>query len=140
MELDAGRGEVLYRPRQARGSGPRPAVESFAAADFLALLLQHVPEPRLHQVRYYGHYSNVARARRAAAQDADASGSGGTAPPAQHEVDPLTCRQCGGQMRILAFIQEPGAIRKILAHLQRQGSHPSRAPPEAAAARARAAF
>ncbi|NHZ73475.1 MAG: hypothetical protein GWP16_03285 [Nitrospirae bacterium] len=29
-------------------------------------MLQHVPEPRLHQVRYYGYYSNVARALLAA--------------------------------------------------------------------------
>lgn len=33
--------------------------------EFLARLLQHIPEPRRHQVRYYGRYSNVARARRA---------------------------------------------------------------------------
>lgn len=38
----------LYRSRHA--SGPA-AVERFAPADFLALALQHVPEPRLHQVR-----------------------------------------------------------------------------------------
>jgi hypothetical protein len=153
--LDAGTGEVLYRPRHATGSGLGAAVASFAPADFLALLQQHVPEPRLHQVRYYGYYSNVARARRAAAE-------GGPVPPvvpgdgvlpadpaegptsaaerrrrlwAQllrrvYEVDPLTCRECGGPMRILAFIQEPATIRKILAHLERQGRDPSRAPPK----------
>jgi len=166
MQLDAGTGEVLYRPRHATGSGLGAAVASFAPADFLALLLQHVPEPRLHQVRYYGHYSNVARARRAAAE-------GGPVPPvvpgdgvlpadpaegptsaaerrrrrrlwAQllrrvYEVDPLTCRECGGPTRILAFIQEPAAIRKILAHLVRQVRHPSRAPPERSPAPTRAA-
>ena len=54
--------EVCYqrKGRGGRGSG----VETFEATDFLARLLQHVPEPRLHQVRYYGHYSNVARAQR----------------------------------------------------------------------------
>lgn len=56
-----------------------------------------------------------------------------------YEVDPLTCRECGGPMRILAFIQEPAAIRKILAHLERQGRHPSRAPPERIPAPTRAA-
>ncbi|MDQ2915370.1 MAG: transposase, partial [Chloroflexota bacterium] len=65
MQLDAPSAEVLYRPRHA--SVP-DAVERFAAADLLALVLQHVPAPRLHQVRYYGRYSNAARARRAAAE------------------------------------------------------------------------
>jgi hypothetical protein len=34
-------------------------------------------------------------------------------------------------MRIVAFIQEPAVIRKILAHLERHGGHryPSRDPP-----------
>ena len=134
--------------------------------DFLALALQHVPQPRLHQVRYYGHYANAARARRAAADGTSTStivahdGSlradpGDDEPDAAdrrrlrrlwaqllrrvYEVDPLTCRHCGGPMRILAFIQEPAAIRKILAHLQSQGRHPSRAPPDHTAAPARAA-
>ena len=34
--------------------------------DFLARLLMHIPEPRLHTVRYYGEYSSVVRARRRA--------------------------------------------------------------------------
>ena len=41
-----------------------PGEHTFKRNDFLARLLQHVPEPRLHQVRYYGYYSSVARARR----------------------------------------------------------------------------
>jgi len=34
-------------------------------------------------------------------------------------------------MRVIAFIQQPAAIRKILAHLERHGGHPypSRDPP-----------
>lgn len=31
--------------------------------DFLACLLMHIPQPSLHTVRYYAHYSSVARAR-----------------------------------------------------------------------------
>ena len=48
-----------------------------------------------------------------------------------YEVDPLTCRRCGAPMRLVAFIQEPAAIRKILAHLERHGWHRylSRDPP-----------
>src|SRR5664279_3735469 len=34
-----------------------------------------------------------------------------------YETDPLTCPKCNGIMRILAFIEEPVVIRKILDHL-----------------------
>ena len=34
-----------------------------------------------------------------------------------HDVLPLTCPKCGGAMRIIAFIDEGEAIRKILLHL-----------------------
>ncbi len=34
-----------------------------------------------------------------------------------HEVDPLVCPRCAGTMRILAFIEQPEVIAKILTHL-----------------------
>ena len=34
-----------------------------------------------------------------------------------YEVDPLKCPQCGGRMRIIAFIQEREEIIRILKHL-----------------------
>jgi hypothetical protein len=45
------------------------------------------------------------------------------------EVDPLLWNKCGGSMRIPAFVLEPGAIRKILAHLAAKGGRSSRAAP-----------
>ena len=47
-----------------------------------------------------------------------------------YEVDPLTCR-CGAEMRMVAFIAQPSAIRKILAHLDLKLARP-RAPPQPA--------
>jgi len=35
-----------------------------------------------------------------------------------YEVDPLCCPSCGGQMRIISFIEEPKAIDKIIRHLK----------------------
>jgi hypothetical protein len=34
-----------------------------------------------------------------------------------YEVDPLLCPKCSGAMRVIAFIEAPGVIRKILKHL-----------------------
>jgi hypothetical protein len=38
-----------------------------------------------------------------------------------YKVDPLTCPQCGGQMRVIALIQEPKVIDKIQRHLRDKG-------------------
>jgi hypothetical protein len=133
---------ILARNVSIREGIGNPTVE------FLARLLQHVPEPRLRQVRYYGYYSNVVRARRAESEDGAEIAREAEAPApgaaerrrlrrswAQlirriYEVDPLTCIECGGEMRILAFLLDPAVVRKILAHLaERRG----RAPPPVAA-------
>jgi hypothetical protein len=34
------------------------------------------------------------------------------------EVDPLACPQCGGEMKIISFIDEPMLICRILEHLK----------------------
>lgn len=48
-----------------------------------------------------------------------------------YEVDPLVCPRCGGTMRIIAFLTEPGVIRAILKHLAAKGLD-ARSPPAAA--------
>ena len=45
-----------------------------------------------------------------------------------YEVDPLICSECGGDMRIIAFLLDPAVVRKILAHVAQRPSR-SRAPP-----------
>jgi len=50
-----------------------------------------------------------------------------------YEVFPLVCPRCGGEMRIIAFITDAGAVREILSHLGEPTSPPrmmkARAPP-----------
>ena len=38
-----------------------------------------------------------------------------------YEVDPLVCPKCGGVMRVMALIQQPAVIDKILQHLREKG-------------------
>jgi hypothetical protein len=49
------------------------------------------------------------------------------------EEFPLECPNCGGDIRLIAFIMEPGAIRKILTHLREPLKpplvSPARGPP-----------
>jgi hypothetical protein len=81
--------------------------------------------------RYYGFYSNVSRGKRKKVGDdekiaciiepevPDKAFRRNWARLIQkvYEVDPLVCRKCTGQMRVIAFIEDEDVIRKILKHL-----------------------
>jgi len=46
------------------------------------------------------------------------------------DVPDETCNSCGGQVKIIACIEEPVVIEKILTHLERKGATPAaRSPP-----------
>ena len=45
-------------------------------------------------------------------------------------MDPLVCSRCGGAMRILAFIEQPEVLAKILTHLGLRPA-PAHSPPVA---------
>lgn len=96
----------------------------------------HVPDRYEHLVRYAGWYSNRARGERAkkASEVGPAEVAPTEAEPASefaararanwarliqkvYEVDPLECPACGARMRVIALIEEPGVIERILRHL-----------------------
>jgi hypothetical protein len=87
-------------------------------------------------VRYIGWYSNRARGERAKRHnERDALDPGAARPEPMsefasrakaawarlirkvYEVDPLECPKCNGPMRIIALIDDPRVIRRILEHL-----------------------
>ncbi len=106
--------------------------EVFSATDWLAALTAHIPNAGEHVVRYCGWCSNMTRGKRQTAQ------GDGVSPPIEefgqaiasvakrawarlikqfYKVDPLVCPRCAGTMRIIAFIEQPAVIEKILRHL-----------------------
>ena len=139
VSYDASKGLVTVRSAKKRG-GVRPVVATYHVMAFLALLVVHVPPARMHMTRYYGWYASRARAKRRASSGL-ADGQGGSAagdgpkvlPPSARErrlrwaqlirlvleVDPLQCSRCGGQMKIISFVQptQPAVIERILTHL-----------------------
>ena len=98
--------------------------------DFLARIVDHIPEPSQQTVRYWGFYANAARGKRRKAapghdlaesprgQDDDAFTRGARLSWAKlihrvYEVDPLLCPFCGAEMKILTFILDFGSARAI---------------------------
>jgi len=110
--------------------------------DFLAEFSQHIPPKGAHLIRYYGWYSNKSRGLRKKAAVV-ASGEAPAEPPAAqaasqrssqawamlikrvYEVDPLSCPECGGQMKVISFIEPPqtDVIEAILKHCGRRHRH-----------------
>ncbi|MFO6056221.1 transposase, partial [Pseudomonas aeruginosa] len=133
--------------------------------DFIAKLAALVPPPRAHLTRFHGVFApNAAlraqltpsgRGRRhdAAVEPADASANDAPRSPEEKRrsmswaqrlkrvfsIDITACAHCGGAVRIVASIEEPTAIRAILAHFEKHGAleqahyrPAARAPPPAA--------
>jgi hypothetical protein len=156
LRLDHNAQSATYRvKRSARAKDAGSEVlETFDPRDLLARILMHVAEPRAHLVRHYGEYSVAARAKRRRQEQPIEHGHELASPavdqdpsPAErrasrrawaqlirriYESDPLLC-YCGAQMKIIAFITEPGVVDSILRHLDQHDLSPGRGPPAVAA-------
>ncbi len=131
LHFDPKRGQIEYRTKKGLS-------RCMDALNWIALVTSHIPDSHEQMIRYYGRYSNASRGKR---RQALALRSPGSQPDCDdlhsqaeafathrranwarllekiYEVDPLTCLQCGKPMRIIAFIEDPRLIRRILLHL-----------------------
>ena len=132
---------VSYR----HGGGEDERTRNFTPLEFLAELALHQPLVFEQTTRYYGVYS--ARTRGAKRRDEKfkellesnfqaplfdppprpASATWARCIKRVFEVDPLVCEKCGGEMKIVAFLQNPSEIERIAQNL---GLPTWRAPPK----------
>ena len=132
MSYRAESGVVIYRSKlHARF---KRNFQLMPGAEWLKLLIRHIPDKGEHLARYCGWYSNRCRGmRRLAGQEAEAEEAAigieeGEVDPdfrrsaragwarlirKVYEVDPLACPHCGGEMRCLAVIEEGPVIERI---------------------------
>jgi len=109
--------------------------------EFIARVTSHLPDKGQVMIRYYGLYSNAHRGKMRKAQQAANPfliieqeepfvPSKGWAEMIRkvYEVDPLICPSCGGKMLVIAFIEDPKIIDKIIKHLK-LSFHAERPPP-----------
>ena len=146
--------------RKSTRPGANGVVE-LSPFEFLDRLTDLVPPPRKHRHRYHGVFAPNHKLRRAVTALAignvgkrgDGHGTGGCCAanpnqkPRSHDTAriawaklmawvgeefPPECPACGGDIRLIAFITEPGPIRKILTHLGEPLEPPHHAGPRAA--------
>jgi len=129
--------KVIYKSKNTNDT------KEFEAVDFIACLASHIPNKNEQMVRYLGYYSNASRGRRKK-QDTcesdfviqdngytkDANKSWAKLIKKVYEVDPLICPQCGGNMRIIAFIEDYRVVKKILDYLGIDEFKRNRPPPK----------
>ena len=131
------RGQVVYRLKHPFGDGTTHVV--LDPIDFIARLAALVPRPRAHLTRYHGVFAPNFKHRHLivanrAHQTARETRAPSTPPMSwMHRlkrvfhIDIERCGVCGGTLRVIACIETPDVIRRILAHLA------TRAPPLGAA-------
>ena len=99
--------------------------------EFIARVTSHIPDKGQVTVRYYGLYAKAHRGkvRKSAAvplalrmveDEPKPIPSKGWAEMILkvYEVDPLLCPQCGGMMRVIAFLTDYPVVDRIINHLK----------------------
>ena len=150
-------GKVRYELKTPYRDGTTHVI--FEPVGFVAKLAALVPKPRVNLTRFHGvfapnskHRAVVTPAKRGkGSKPKGADGLEEKTPAQRHvamtwaqrlkrvfNIDVETCRACGGAAKVIACIEDPVVIKKILMHLQ--GKAPaiaapllpdSRAPPQA---------
>ncbi len=131
----------------------------FEPLDFISRLVALVPRPRVNLTYYNGVFApnskyraRVTPAKRGKSRKISACDETQEQTPAERRasmtwaqrlkrvfnIDIETCSECGGAVKVIASIEDPVVIKKILAHLNRiipapevAGLPESRAPPQA---------
>ena len=108
--------------------------------DLMARLAALVPPPRMHLTRYHGVFAPHSKLRAAITPAGRGAGAKGAKPDAEAPAVPKhvamswaqrlkrvfaieidTCARCQGRLRVIASIEEPAVIARILAHRDREG-------------------
>ena len=131
-------GDVVLQLKSAWRDGTTHIVMS--PLEFMQRLAALVPRPRLHLIRFHGVLAPHAGLRAAivpgpaqnTSEPADEHAHGAPARlgwarllKRVFEMDLEHCPHCGGALKVIAAIEEPAVIVKILTHL----GLPARAPP-----------
>jgi len=147
-------GMLMYHLKTPYQDGTTHVI--FEPLDFIAKLAALVPRPRVNLTRFHGvlapnskHRINVTPAKRGKGSAKKISLNNNQKPSASHKsltwaerlkrvfkIDVSSCSRCGGEVNIIACIEDPELTEKILTHLNAKSDSPahrlpkSRAPPQ----------
>jgi len=129
-------GQVRYELKTPWRNGTTHVL--FEPLDFISRLVSLIPKPRVNLTRFHGIFAPNSKYRALVTPSKRGKGNKVKMPqgaqdqtPAEKrvsmtwakrlkrvfDIDIKTCSECGGDVRIIACIEDPEVIRKILAHL-----------------------
>jgi hypothetical protein len=128
-------GQVRYQLKTPWRNGTTHVV--FEPLDFVSRLVSLVPKPRVNLIRFHGVFApnskyraTVTPARRGKRKKCHSVDETDQTPIEKRasmtwakrlkrvfSIEIETCSECGGDVRIIASIEDPVVIQKILAHL-----------------------
>lgn len=147
-------GKVRYQLKTPYRDGTTHVI--FEPLDFIARLAALVPKPRVNLTRFHGVFAPNSR-HRVTITSTKRNKAKHALPPGQEKtlaekhqsmtwaqrlkrvfnIDIETCEQCGGAVKVIASIEDPVVIQKILSHLNKDNDEiveilppQSRAPPQ----------
>ena len=133
-------GNIRYQLKTPYRDGTTHVI--FEPLDFIARLAALVPKPRVNLTRFHGvfapnskHRALVTPAKRGKGSKLKAPDEAQDQTPAERRaamtwaqrlkrvfgIDIETCPACGGAVKVIACIEDPGVIKKILEHLKQKG-------------------
>jgi hypothetical protein len=125
LSLDEQEARVGYRYGK-----DREEAERMDYLEFIARVTSHIPDKGQVTVRYYGLYANAHRGKvkkihqafplQMVEQELRPIPSKGWAEMIRkvYEVDPMLCPQCGGTMKVIAFLTDYAVVDRIIDHLK----------------------
>ena len=119
----------------------------FEPLDFISKLAALVPKPRVNLTRFHGVFApnskyraHITPGKRGKGKKVGAKGRASMSWAQRlkwvFNIDVEVCEYCGGTTKVLACIEDPAVIKKILEHLDKATTRqpkrrpPSRAPPQ----------
>jgi hypothetical protein len=149
-------GKIRYELKTPYRNGTTHVI--FEPVDFIARLAALVPKPRVNLTRFHGvfapnskHRIHVTPAKRGKGHKAQSDKAWKDKTPAERHVAMTwmqrlkrvfninieTCEKCKGPVKIIACVEDPAVIEKILKHLKERAVStntarlpPGRAPPQ----------
>jgi len=134
-------GQVRYELKTPWRNGTTHVI--FEPLDFISRLVALIPKPRVNLTRFHGVFAPNSRyramvtpAKRGRGKKTKTANDKQDQTPAERRaamtwaqrlkrvfnIDIETCGECGGEVRIIATIEDPVVIRKILDHLDDRAS------------------
>ena len=143
-------GQIRYRLKTPYRDGTTHVI--FEPMDFIARLAALVPKPRVNLTRFHGVFASNSKHRALISPSGRGKGRRSGSTDDQLDLSPVerrasmtwaqrlkrvfnidinTCRECGGSVRVIACVEDPVVIKKILEHLEgKEGSSRETVLPE----------